>query len=350
MAVEVYESPNDSSWNQAQNPDHDYPQEAWELASFFSSSANFSIIDSYSSIAGRYNGDPITGGGPAWASKADIGSANGWFVIQSIASPTSPQWQAKIQWTDEYVDFDDPSGLDYGFEATRSKVLIRFAAHGGWDLDPTTPDFNPTGYPTNPTYRSGDNYYFHAGLNSQPCRWIIVADVGQMCRISYFNSIPYRSATFCGYYGDITPVDAAEQSMPRVAIKGFYDPNGSLYNVENADALLTGDGQIANWNDTEGGVAFEDKDGNWVGTPYMQPGATHIFNAATQYNLHDVLPKLDTVPYYVISTTHGLIGTVPLFERGYGPGFTLVDSLQWLSTRAGYCLLIKWDGVTALSV
>ena len=346
MAVEVYQSVADSSWNQSQIPDHDYPQEAWELASFFSSSANFSIIDSYSSVAGRYKGDPITGGGPAWASKADIGSANGWFIIESIGSPTSPQWQAKIQWTDEYVDFDDVSGLDYGYEATRSKVLLRFAAHGGWNLADTTPDFNPTGYPTNPTYRSADNYLFHAGENSLDCRWFLVADNGQLLRFSRKNTIPYAIRNWAGYFGDILPVVPASQPMPRIAMPSTISPtNPSLDDYNSQYAILTGDSYTL-----ADQIGFQDKDYNWVLTPYHQPEATHILNAATHYNQFDVVPKLDTYPFYALSTTYGMLGTIPLIERGYGPGFVLVNTMLYLSTRAGYCVLIKWDGATSLNV
>ena len=350
MAVEVYQSVADSSWNASQNPDHDYPQEAWELASYFSSGSNFVIIDSYSSVAGRYKGDPITGGGPAWASKADIGSANGWFIIESVGSPTSPQWQAKIQWTDEFVDFDDPSGLDYGFEATRSKVLVRFSPRGGWDLDDTNPDFNPVGYPTNPTYRSSNNQYFHAGQNSVSGRWFLVSDNGQLLRFGRTNTIPYRIFNWAGYLGDITPVDPVTQVLPRVLIPAMSNSLGSLDAIETADSILTGDGQVVTWGEDGSGLAFEDKDGNWQETGFMQPTATHIMNAFSQYNLHDIVPKLDTYPWYVISLTHGLLGTLPLLERGYGPGFTLVNTKQYLSTRAGYGALIKWDGVTNLNV
>lgn len=346
MAVEVYQSVADSSWNKNQSPDHDYPQEAWEMASFFSSSASFVIIDSYSSVAGRYKGDPITGGGPAWSSKADIGSANGWFVIQSVGSPTSPQWQAKIQWTDEYTDFDDVSGLDYGYEANRSKVLIRFAAHGGWNLADTTPDFNPTGYPTNPTYRSADNYLFHAGEDNISSRWFFVVDNGQLLRFSRTNTIPYAIRNWCGYYGDILPVDPVSQVMPRVAMPGPYVEGYPNLNGEGNFYFLTGD----NYTVSSTGIGFQDSSYNWVLTPYNQPSANHVFNALTQYNQYDVVPKLDTYPVYALSTTYGILGTIPLAERGYGPGFTLVNSKQYLSTRADYCVLIKWDGVTNLNV
>lgn len=351
MTVEVYQSPNDSSWNVTQNPDHDYPQEGFELASFFSTSVNFSIIDSYSSASTptRYNGDPVDNG--SWADKTDVGSANSWFVIESIGSPTTPQWQAKIQWTDEYTDFDDPSGLDYQFEASRSKVLIRFAAHGGWDLDPSTPDFNPTGYPTNPTYRSTDNVYFHAGQNSNPGRWYLIADVGQLCRFGdHREDAPYTINNFAGFYGDITPIDPIEQTMPRVAIPTKFNGTGSLKVVEDSNSFLTGDSLTNAWGGATGGVAFEDSSGGLVQGAYMQPTATHILNASSQFNQHGTTPKIDTLPYYVISTTHGVLGTVSMFERGYGPGLMLIDSMQWLSTRNGYCLMIKWDGSSVLNI
>jgi len=351
MTVEVYQSPNESSGNTTQNPDHDYPQEGFELATFFSGSVNFNIIDSYSSASTptRYNGDPIDNG--SWAAKTDVASANSWFVIESIDSPTTPQWQAKIQWTDEYTNFDDPSGLDYQFETSKSKVLIRFAPHGGWDLDPTTPDFNPTGYPTNPSYRSTDNCYFHAGYAGLITRWYLVTDVGQLCRFGdRREDPPYRMLNFAGFYGDITPIDGVEQTMPRVAIPAKFNGNGSLDVVEVTNSLLTGDSNTCAWGGATGGVAVEDSAGALVQGAYMQPSAMYILNASSQYNQHGATPKIDTLPYYVISTTHGVLGTVSMFERGYGPGITLVGAKEWLSTRNGYCLMIKWDGSTNLTI
>lgn len=354
MAVEVYQSVADSSYNIFQNPAHDYPQEGWEMASFFSASANFAIIDSYSAAAGgRYKGDPITGGGPMWASKLDVSATNAWFIIESIGSPTSPQWQAKIQWTNNTTGFADPSGVDYGFEGQTYKVLIRFAPNGGWNLADTNPDFNPTGYPTNPTYRSANNYYFHAGWGTGgPYRWFFVADSGQLLRFSRKNTIPYQVWNWCGYYGDITPIDPTADTMPRVAIPYLTNPTygyASIGRVQEADCILSGDSYVNPWA-SYSGMAFQDRNGDWIETGQMMPTATHILNSLTQYNQFDSIPRLDTLPFYVITTSHGMLGTLPLCERAYGPGFTLVNSKQYLSTRAGYCLLIKWDGSTILNV
>lgn len=345
MAVEVYISSASGSRGVT---GFDYPQEAWELASFFSGSAHFSIIDSYSSVVGRYTGDPIFGGSPVWASKSDIGEANDWFIIESIGSTAaSMQWQAKIQWTDGTA-FDDPSGEDYNYEGQTGKLLIRFAPHGGWNT--TSLDFEPTGYPTNPTYRASPNYQFWLGsYYVADNRWYLVADTGQFTRFSRENVSPMFIGNFGGFYGDITPVDPVSQPMPRVAILPHVQDN-SLNQIENGSGVLTGDNYTAGWDSTGGGVAFQNATYGWSGTAYRQPTGTRLINYLTQYNKFDSTPKIDMLPYYVLSDTHGMIGTLSIIARGFGPGFMLVDNKNWLATRYGYGCIFKWDGSTDLDI
>ena len=56
------------------------------------------------------------------------------------------------------------------------------------------------------------------------------------------------------------------------------------------------------------------------------------------------------LPYYVLSDTHGMIGTLSIIARGFGPGFMLVDNKNWLATRYGYGCIFKWDGSTDLDI
>ena len=343
MAVEVYISSAESVYASSTK---DFAQEGWELASAFSAFSHFDIIDSYSSVVGRYIGDPI--GDSQWTSKSDVGQSNCWIVIRSVLSPISPQWEAKIQWTHS-TPFDDPSGLDYGSEGNTYQLRIRFAAHGGWNT--TSLDFNPTGYPTNPTYRSSNNYNCYCGgywLGNN--RWYLIADTGMFTRFSREGGTSIRIGTFGGFYGDIIPVDPVLQPMPRVAIPSRL-ASGDLNTLDGYDSsnyVLSGDGNVNGWGETAGGVAFQNVTYGWSETGYRQPTTGRLINYLTQYNRYDSTPKMDMLPFYVLSETHGMLGTISLIGRGYGPGFMLVDNKNWLATRHGPCCVFKWDGSTDL--
>jgi len=373
MAIEVYQS------QYAGDDYNNWPREAFELASFFSGSSHFTIIDSYTThwwenrpwdgplptpyasyVGHRYKGDPIAdtearpsgSGGPyrVWEDTTDMGSANDWFVIQCETtihgSYGLPKWQAKIQWTNS-TGFDDVSGLNYGTEGSTRRFNVRFSPHGGWNLADTNPDFDPAGQ----SYRSSQNhmYTFGHGGSGNDTRWILVADDGQLWKMNRRNQSAFDAIYFEGYMGDIVPVaPAGDQPVPRV-----FHWGGADVDYVYTNGYLPEDSYVTGPSDTYGGLAFEDESGLWVEEGFRLPDGQRMASYLTQPNRHaaDLLSQyeIDVLPYYLIGSTKGMIGTVPLVGRSYMPGFMLIANKQILCTKAGYGVLVKWDGSTDLN-
>lgn len=372
MTVEIYES------GYAGQDYTNYEYEAFEMATYFSGSSHFTIIDSYTThwwsnrpyltdppdpadasyIPHRYKGDPIAdtesrpggSGGPynVWHDQNDLsGDSNNWMVVQCETSlyPTLPKWQVKIQWCNT-VGFADVSGVDYGREGEIRQFCFRFAPYGGWDLADVTPDFNPTEYPGTIGYRSSGNdlMYVGSGGTGDDVRWYFIVDDGQLLRFNRRNEQEFNVMKYGGCMGDIIPVDITKQVMPRA----WHVGNNTDVAVGNNDVLP----EISQSTgfDNNGGLAFEDASRNWVEHGYHMPDGQRMINYWSQPNKHSGSFQLDILPYFLLSNDlGGPIGTLPLVGRAYGPGFQLFDNKQWLSTKAGYTVVFKWDGSTDLS-
>jgi hypothetical protein len=145
----------------------------YEMAQYFSNSSLFTIIDSYSLTTDRYKGDPIDDS--IWTSSASINmDSNPWFIIKSTTSPTTPQWECKIQGHRPSTGFADPSAADYGTEGSGRVIRFRFAAYGGWNLADTDPDFVG---PSSETSGNNIGYFVtHTGSGHQMKNYIIADD------------------------------------------------------------------------------------------------------------------------------------------------------------------------------
>jgi hypothetical protein len=368
MAIEVYQSVY------AGNLSADFEREAFELATFFSNSPHFTIIDSYTShwwsnrpfnggadppatyVAHRYKGDPIAdtevrpggSGGPykVWEDANDVGAVNNWFVIQceTTIHDGLPKWQAKIQWQEAPSGFADVSGLPYG-TLVGSQMGWRFAAKGGWDLADVTPDFVPAGS----LYRSSNNHVMYVGHggSGQETRWFLVIDNGQLLRFNRRNVGAKEAMFFSGYMGDITPIaPAVDQPVPRIFLFGGQCQIATVV----SNAFLPEDIYITAFSEIYGGLCFEDEAGLWVETGWTLPDGQRMINYLSQPNRHAPTFELDVLPYYVVTSNgKGMLGTIPLIGRGYGPGFMLTANKTILTVASGYCPFFGWDGVTDLN-
>lgn len=318
----------------------------FETAQYFSGSTNFNIIDSYSSSAtpNRYNGDPIADG--KWTSGSDVNNDNSWFVIECITSLHSglsiPNWQAKYQWSN--VAFDDCSGLDYDMESDTNVIALRFAAYGGWDLDPSTPDFTgPSGQ------KSGKNKKIAPaqGIGVYLLRNIFYEDDGQFMWLMQNGSVGSDQLfyTLTTVIGDFSPIDLDSHPMPRLHINGFNDP---VTGVIATDSWLCEDSHWSNsspttWTDTNLGIGYENPSGTWTEEGFKSKTTGIIVNRYSQPAPHR--SPLDTTikPYQICTYSSGPIGEIPGLGKMYGIGQALFDERNWISLGKGLSLAMKWN-------
>jgi len=316
-------------------------EQMYEMAQYFSSSSLFSVIDSYSLTTGRYKGDPITSA--TWTSKSSINmDSNPWFIIKSATSPTTPQWECKIQGHRPTTGFADPSAADYGTEGGGRVIRFRFAAYGGWNLADTDPDFVG---PSSETSGNNKGYYLSHTGSGHSMKNYIIADDGQLVMFT-MDMTTNLFVHFRLYIGDITPVDATLQTMPRAHFNTentFCSPNS----LGNETALPE------NSYTTTSPIAFEyeDENGDWVisSASWRLPGGNTIVNVYTQPNMHSSTPDFDILPYQPLIVTIGFIGEIPLLGKGFGAGNgALFGDKEWISFGDDYCMMAKWDGSTSV--
>lgn len=355
MTVEVYKANNraGSWWTTGY-----FDEEMFDLATFFSGSVNFDIIDSYSntSTPQRFNGDPITNG--SWTSVADIDENDAWIVIRCITSIHSdiPDWECKIQCTRSttFADVSDPTGVKYPLHHGSTNVMcFRMGPVGGWDFAGSTPDFNSVGLGT--TDYSTENHLMWVGPDAgfgtgNVYDWFIVADAGGFCRFNKINSDPFYIISFGGYMGDYIPIDNTLQLFPRCFI-GSGNETNFIYSIGNSRVLCEDQyttGNNFSVDDTDPGIAFYDHTNSLVEVGYSLPGHNYLFDEYTNPNNLGSSRTIDTAPYTPMPIGYGSIGTIPLISKGRGIGPVLLDSGNWISTADNYCLYIKWDGSTSI--
>lgn len=320
-----------------------WPASIFKLATFFhDATEHFEIIDSYSgqSTPNRYKGDPITNG--SWASSSDVGSNNNWFVVRCKTSIHTglPNWELKIQWTNS-VAFDDVSGLDYGNEGSIRNCYGRFAPRGGWNLADTNPDFAPAG---SPSYVSSQNQPF---IRSDNTHVLMTFDDGQIVSVRREVASYYNISFFGGFVGDINPVSASDQPMPRVFFSagGACSVNGSNGAIGN-NSMLCEDGFTCSTSYAV--IGFEDSSTNWQETGFSLPSNAALMRVQASPNRYGTTPELDIAPYQPMPIGYGLIGDIPCLGLAQGVGGTLFNNKEWLSTTASYCLVMRWDGTTGI--
>lgn len=383
-AVEVYKSTGQAGMY-AQ-----YALEMFELASFFSASAHFNIIDSYTSRqwrnkpwAGganppalyqpyRYKGDPIadtearTSGSvyPVWDDSVnDVGVDGSWIIVEcqtehptlaSMGYSGLPKWQCKFQVdgdTSYLADVSDPTGAKYPKNHNTRRIMThRFGPYGGWDLEDSLPDFNPVSPPVSGDVSTG-NHQGDGGNNSAiDVRWIMICADGVMMRLARYNNNPRQFYQIMEIIGDVIPVTAAHMPMPRCAF-GNGTGHNSLLSEDNGCFLAAGN-QYTNNNldystvdNIAGGIAFWDHNESLVESRYSLDKRDHW-----QYSVHNPFPptpELELFPISPIAIQGSPVGqyfSYPYVRRSWTRGTMLHKNKEWMSVGVGWSPLFAWDG------
>jgi hypothetical protein len=357
MTIEIYKSST-----RAGNVNHTayFDDEMFELSTFFSGSVNFNIVDSYSSISGRYIGDPIADN--KWNSAADINANNSWFVIECITTYHSwlPNWQCKIQCTQSsgFADVSDPTGVAYPLNHGSTNITcFRFAPVGGWDYATSTPDFNPSGVSVTGVTTKNHAMYVgpHAsfGGTGAECRWFLIADTGGFTRFNKLMASPYYLIGCGGYIGDIVPVDDTLQRYPRIFLGSGDNDNFQLFDNGAGYMLCEGANTSgATWTsaDSTAGIAYYNENDILIEEAFTLPDYTNLLGALPNNpNTLGSTIGIDVAPYTPMPLSVGSIGVIPIIGRGKGFGPVMVDSGNWIST-SDYddCAYFKWDGSTQI--
>lgn len=366
-----------------------FPTMLFDLATFFSQSVNFNIIDSYSShyvnnkgtnvrtySTYRYKGDPIADFDPAqpsykvWETQYDVNLVNNsWIVVECTTTRHPelglPNWQVKFQFSGNgyYMDdVSDPTGVKYpkNHHAYRS-ACARFAPWGGWDLATTTPDFNPTGVTPTPSDLTMANHEFGMFDNGNDEFFYLVCYEGSLLMfnqrsiLSLGSGLNPRILGIGCFMGDVDPLIDDRMPTPRVYMGGtgarlldLYDAYG--WCAENSS--LSGNGDYNLTTHTYNGMAFFDDTNTLCQENYKtfayrklceRPGIQRAHQHVT-----DEL-QLELFPYIPIpATTKGIWFSVPVLRKGPGVGHCPINQKRWISTANTYTVLIKWDGVSRL--
>jgi len=337
-----------------------YDTEHFDMATFFSTSAHFTIIDSYSSIGGRYKGDPIAD--TVWTSDADLGEDNDWLVIQcetqhsqltTLGYTGLPKWQCKFQFVTNgknLADVSDPTGVKYPKNHGTDNLLVhRFAPYGGWDLATATQDFNPASPPASGDVSTQNHNGDGGNHSAQPVRWIQIHADGALMRLARYNDGAKQFYQVMLVIGDVIPVDIIHMPMPRCAMgNGYGSPDHLMGETANGRFIPAGiyETNTNNYSTTEsqgGGIAFWDHNEALVEEPYSMDEKDH-------WNLHAInsfppTPKLELFPVMPVPySTGGFWFSWPYVRKGYTIGTMLYDSKQWMSVGHGFGPLFAWDG------
>lgn len=360
MAIEVFKGVTEPSLYTVFN------QELFELAQFFSASANFNIIDSYSSAAGppppgRYIGDPISGG--HWSLPTHVGVNNDWIIIECVTTLHPglglPNWQAKIQIQGNLTGFADPSdvtGVKYPKNHNLGRrMCVRFAPWGGWNLAMSNPDFVPVAI-ANPSSQNHSTMMGHAG-SGEVLHWILLTGPGWYLRFSRKWNGTYRPTGVADFCGDVTPVDSADLPMPRAFLglgtSSQNDFDGVIGNGRllcEGDYLSTMTGTNLDYATTDTnfghGIAFPKHDLSWVQETFSIAPADSL-GVWTTPNPFGSGYEIDLWPYIPIpETTRGSWFAIPAIRRAGGVGVVPIAAKTWLSCIDGYGIMLPWDNAS----
>lgn len=319
------------------------------FAQAFSDSLHFEIIDSWSSVKGRYKGDPVANS--IWESGADIGEANDWFIIQCqtehpqlavLGYSSLPKWEMKWQWTTrsgDFLDVSDPTGVTYPKNhLVEHYSWARFAPKGGWDMEDTTPDFNPTVPPLG-GWSSSNN---HRVTGSTGWHEMICADG---CVIAYQRD-DYGKTTHVHFVaGDVLPPSVSHMPIPRA----FYG-QGTVSNGVGNDGFLAEDGSWSNSGNNyettdaaDGGFAFWDQDEVRREDCYMTQRCRSLLRK--QGNQHAPDMEIETFPFLVIpNTPYGARFALGHVRKGWGKGAMTYQNKTLMTGAVGWTAVFPWDG------
>lgn len=325
-----------------------------EVAKAVSAHASWDIIDSYAPRASptRVNGDPISGG--LWGGidkTANNGNTNAWFVAEQ-KNPTGgrPAMQVKFQQSNAFGVLDDPSGEDYGYEGSANATVVRFAPFGGWDLDPSTPDF------ANPTTKVSKNFFIQHDFASAG-NWYFHMDDDHIMQLMYNTSgNDWHSVPF--YVGEYTPMFAG-QDTPSTPAYMYY---GSDKDYEVKPYWLGLSSIVEHFVNEEDSaddivVACPDENGEiqtWMA--YCPPMSDGFIEAAMTPNEFDPVVGVDLIEILFAgkaisgSPDTRMIGSLKHAWRGWGIGNGgFIGNKQYLTLGANVaCTIVDWDGATGL--
>lgn len=324
-----------------------------ELAKALSAHPGWNIIDSYMPGASpeRLNGDPISGG--LWGGLDKwVNPKNAWFVVEQ-ANPTGgrPAMQAKFQQNGSVTGFDDPSGNDYGYEGTVRIFCARFAPFGGWDLDPSTPDF------ANPTTKVTPNMQVMQDNGSNNGHWYFSIDDDFFMYFMFDTSA--NSWLSIGFYiGEYTPMFAGQDTPDHPAYL-YLGSDGDYPNVTQYDGLAGISSEIvserASYNAPR--LYLPDENGDLkVWRAWSPPMNNGFINGTIVPNEFDPIVGIDLIEIIFMgleiagSPDTRMIGSLKHIWRGWGIGNGgFIGTKQYLTLGSNIaCAIIEWDGVTSL--
>lgn len=325
-----------------------------ELAKALSAHAGWTIIDSYAPGATptRVYGDPISGGLWGGLSKSAL-EHNAWFVVQ-MSSPTGgrPAMQIKFQQTGSPGGLVDPSGINYGYTGTARGFFVRFAPFGGWDSDPSTPDF------ANPTTKVSNNLQVMQDNGSNNGHWYFNIDNDYMMYFMYDTSGGYWLSI--GFYiGEYTPMTAGQDTPDHPAYM-YYGSNGDYANYPYYLGLAGSGSEFVSERSSYGSpvVFAPDESGILqVWRPWCPPMSDGFIQGTTVPNEFDPTAGIDLIEIpivgleaYAESPDTRMIGSHKHAWRGWGIGLGgFISSKNYLTLGANVaCTIIEWDGVATL--
>ncbi len=348
------------------------------LAESFSASSHFNIIDSYTThqwinkaydgpppegrpeafYGGvRYKGDPITGSSfrstgtfNIWDDANDVGG-DSWIVVECLSHRHPelglPNWQAKFQVSNNGTYIHDPSdtsGAKYRkYHNIRRMMVVRFAPWGGWDLENSTPDFNPTVQLPVGVLPSTENHGAYTGNADQHA--YLVIDDGCISYCCTDKNINYQFAGLVFTMGDVDPVSNEHMPMPRALLSG--DQYKSVFSI-NAYWLEDNGFTTSYYESITGynGMAFYDNELNLVERGFRIPSYYRFFGKSGYAQPNPYSSKIELFPYIPMPyNAEKYWFTVPMLRVGFGIGTSLVDDRRWLSTvNHKMCVYLKWDG------
>lgn len=323
----------------------------FELAVALSAHAGWDIIDSYapSATPDRVYGDPISGG--TWGGLGqNAGQGNAWFVAEQ-KNPTGgrPAMQIKFQCANS-GSFDDPSGNDYGNEGQNRFVAVRLAPFGGWDSDPSTPDFaNPSKVTQNNFVGVDDgadngNHYYHI-------------DDDHIMHLMY-DTTDNNWHAIMFYVGEYTPMFAGQDTADHPAYM-YYGSSADVQIAPRYTGISTTTREFIHEKSAYAGpiVACPDENGDmqewYVYCPPMNNG--FIVGPMTP-NEFDPVVGVDLIEVIFAgraktgSPDSRMIGSLKHVWRGWGlgnGGFIGFKQYLTLGSNAA-CAIVDWDGVTNL--
>lgn len=345
--------------------------ETFQMATDFSNSEHFTVIDSYSHIKGRYKGDPIADG--FWTSSSDLDEMNEWFVVEcqtqhpkltEMGFTSLPKWQAKYQFAGgiiygpyyPFYDVSDPTGVKYPKNHGASSIACcRMGPYGGWDLADSLPDFNPISPPS-----SGDVSTQNHRTPTTTGASIVVAEIfanGVFYRLKFRKEASYNQiALVAEIVGDVIPLKADFMPNPRALFRPGTAP-GNIYNytppgsgmgfiAENNDQT-NGTSDYATTDSSGGGIAFWDENESLVESGFTQP--TQYSSWWGMISRFPSSPPAELMPFIPIPWKSGYrfpYFSFPYVRKGAMPGFKLINDKEWLAVGNGYGPFFKWDGVS----